>query len=100
MSHIVVIRAYKQGDELNCHEIIKDGVISSLNSAFIGNLLKEITFQVMILLAAVMFIFFGMPFTVCLLVIPIVVILTYIGTYVVFTSKVVEVEQEISNIAR
>ncbi|XP_008215594.1 N-acetyltransferase family 8 member 3 isoform X1 [Nasonia vitripennis] len=100
MSHIVVIRPYKPGDEFNCHEMIKDGVTSSINSAFFGNLFKEITFQVMILMAAIMFIFFGMPFTVCLLVIPLVIIMTYVGTYLAYTAKAMEVDQEVSNIAR
>lgn len=100
MSHIVVIRAYKQGDEFNCHEMIKDAVVAPMNSAFLGNLFKEITFQVMILLAAIMFIFFGMPLTICLLVIPIVIAMTYIITYAAFTTKAAEVDQEVTNIAR
>ena len=100
MSHIVVIRPYKPGDEFNCHEMIKNGVLSSMNSAFFGSLFKEITFQVMILLAAIMFIFFGMPLTICFLVIPVVIVLTYMGTYLAFTTKAMEVDQEVSNIAR
>lgn len=71
-----------------------------MNSAFFGNLFKEITFQVMILLAAIMFIFFGMPFTVCLLVIPVVIVMTYVGTYLAYAAKAMEVDQEVSNIAR
>lgn len=100
MSHIVVIRQYKPGDELNCRSIIKDGIMSTLNSAFFGNLLKEVTFQVMILFAAISFIFFGMPLTVCLLVIPGVIVLTYIVTYVSYTAKVMDAELEISSIAQ
>lgn len=100
MSHIVVVRPYKAGDEYNCHDLIKDGVLSSKNCAFFGNIFKEITFQVMILLAAIMFIFFGMSLTVCLLVIPAVIIMTYIATYLSFTAKKLEVDQEVSNIAR
>ncbi|KAJ8688041.1 hypothetical protein QAD02_023836 [Eretmocerus hayati] len=100
MSHIVVIRPYKPGDEFNCRDLIKDGVLSSRNNAFMGNLLKEVTFQVMILSAAVMFIFFGMPLTVCLAVLPMVVFLTYFVTYIAFAAKSMEVDQEVSNIAR
>lgn len=100
MSHIVVIRPYNPGDELNCHEFIKDGLLSSMNSTFFGNLFKEITFQIMILLAAMMFIFFGMPITVCLLVVPIVILLTYLVTYVAFAAKAMQVNEEITNVAR
>ncbi|XP_014218384.1 probable N-acetyltransferase CML3 [Copidosoma floridanum] len=100
MSHIVVIRPYHPGDEMSCHELIRSGILSSMNSTFIGNVLKEVTFQIMILLAAIMFIFFGMPITICLLVVPIVLLSTYVITYVAFMAKAAEVDQEVSNIAR
>ena len=100
MSHIVVIRIYKPGDEIHCREMIKDGVMSSMNAAFFGNLLKEFTFQLMILFAAIMFIFFGLPFSICLSVIPVVIILMYFGTYIGYTTKAMEVDQEISKIPR
>lgn len=100
MSHIIVIRCYKPSDELKCREIAKDGIFTSLNPAFFGNMFKEITFELMILLAALMFIFFGVPFTICVLVIPVVIILTYVSTYVSLAARAMEVEQEIRNIPR
>jgi len=74
--------------------------MSSLGPTFRGMLFKEITFQLVILLSAIMFIFFGMPLTVCLVVIPIVVILVYVGTYISFAIKLAEIDEEISNIPR
>ncbi|CAK9818854.1 hypothetical protein ANTPLA_LOCUS9976 [Anthophora plagiata] len=100
MSHIVVIRSYKPGDEINCKELIKAGIMSSLNTTFFGIVFKELTFQLMILFAAIMFIFFGLPLTVCVLVIPLVIFLVYVGTYIGFTAKAMEVNEEISNIPR
>lgn len=100
MSHIIVIRRYRPGDELGCREIIKESIMSTINIAFMSNLFKEITFQLMILCAAIMFIFFGMPFTICFFVIPIVVVITYIATYLAFMLVVSEINQEISNIPR
>ncbi|XP_031847269.2 N-acetyltransferase family 8 member 3 [Nomia melanderi] len=100
MSHIIVIRSYKPGDEINCKELIKSGVMSSLNSTFFGIVFKELTFQMMILFAAIMFIFFGLPLTICFLVIPLVVFLVYVGTYIGFTTKTMEVNEEVSNIPR
>ncbi|XP_043803209.1 N-acetyltransferase family 8 member 3-like [Apis laboriosa] len=100
MSHIIVIRSYKPGDEINCKELVKAGVMSSLNSTFFGIVLKELTFQLMILFAAIMFIFFGLPLTVCLLVIPLVIFFVYVGTYIGFTAKAMEVNEEVSNIPR
>ncbi|XP_012524519.1 N-acetyltransferase family 8 member 3-like [Monomorium pharaonis] len=100
MNHIVIVRAFKPGDETGCKELIRDGVMSSLNATFRGMLLKEITFQLIILLAAIMFIFFGMPLTVCLLGIPAVVALMYVSTCVTFVAKLTEINGEISNIPR
>lgn len=100
MSHIIVIRSYKPGDEINCKELVKAGAMSALNPTFFGIVFKELTFQMMILFAAIMFIFFGLPLTVCLLVVPLVIFLMYVGTYIGFTTKAVEVNEEISNIPR
>ncbi|XP_076677050.1 N-acetyltransferase family 8 member 3 [Andrena cerasifolii] len=100
MSHIIVIRSYKPGDEINCKELIKTGVMSSLSSTFLGVVFKELTFEMMILFAAIMFIFFGLPFTVCLLVVPLVIFFVYVGTYIGFTAKAMEVNEEVSNIPR
>ncbi|XP_011159065.1 uncharacterized protein LOC105195384 [Solenopsis invicta] len=100
MNYIVIVRAFKPGDEIGCRELIRDVVMSSLGATFCGMLFKEIIFQLMILLAAIMFIFFGMPFTICLLVIPIVIVLTYVCTYISFVTKLMEINGEISNIPR
>ncbi|KAK2576262.1 hypothetical protein KPH14_005628 [Odynerus spinipes] len=100
MAHIIVIRCYKPGDELYCKEILKNSVMSSMNATFLGILFKEIFFQVVILLSAIMFIFFGLPLTVCSLVIPAVAILVYIGTYLEFLTKAMEVDKEVFNIPR
>ncbi|XP_015116199.1 probable N-acetyltransferase CML6 [Diachasma alloeum] len=100
MSHIVVIRGYKPGDELHCRDMIKDAIMTSFNSAFIANLFKEVTFQLMILCAAIMFIFFGLPFSVCLLVIPIVIFSTYAATYLGFVMIAAATNQEITNVPR
>ncbi|XP_025602370.2 N-acetyltransferase family 8 member 3-like [Athalia rosae] len=100
MSHIIVIRSYKPSDNLECREIAKESVMSSINTAFVGNLVKEVTFELMILFAALLFIFCGIHFTICLLVVPVVVILTYISTYVSLTARSMEVAQEISNIPK
>lgn len=100
MSHIIVIRSYKPGDELNCRNIIKEGVMSSMNAAFLGNVVKEFTFQMMILVAAVLFIFFGLPFLICFTAIPAVIFFTYLASFIAHTTKVMEVYQEIDNISR
>jgi len=100
MSHIVIVRPFKPGDEMGCKKLIRESVMSSLGATFRGMLFKEITFQLIILLSAIMFIFFGMPLTVCLLIVPIVVALIYVATYLSFVAKLVEINGEVSNIPR
>ncbi|KYQ55338.1 hypothetical protein ALC60_05767 [Trachymyrmex zeteki] len=100
MSHIVIVRAFKPGDETGCKKLIRDCVMSSLGATFCGMLFKEITFQLIILLSAIMFIFFGMPLTVCLLVVPVVIALIYVGTYATFAAKLTEINGEVTNIPR
>ncbi|XP_011684971.1 PREDICTED: probable N-acetyltransferase CML3 [Wasmannia auropunctata] len=100
MSHVVIVRAFKPGDETGCKELIRDSVMSSLGATFCGMLFKEITFQLIILLSAIMFIFFGMPLTVCLSIVPVVVVLMYAGTYVSFATKLTEINAEVNNIPR
>lgn len=100
MSHIIIIRPFKPGDEINCKMVIRDGVMSSLKDTFYGMVFKESVFQLMMLLCAVMFIFGGFSFIVCLLGIPIVILLVYISTFMCFTAKVAEIDGELLNIPR
>lgn len=100
MSYLIIVRAFKPGDELGCKELIRNSVMSSLGATFRGMLLKETTFQLMLFLSAMMFIFFEMPLTICLTVIPIVIILTYVGTYIIFAAKLVEINEEVTDIPR
>ncbi|XP_067213871.1 N-acetyltransferase family 8 member 3-like [Linepithema humile] len=100
MSHIIIVRAFKPGDVISCKELLRDGVMSSLSATFWGMLLKESIFQLMLLFCAMAFIFLGMPFTVCFLIVPMAIILVYVGTYISFTAKVAEIDREVNNIPR
>lgn len=100
MSNIIVIRAFQAGDELRCHETVQDGVWASMHNTFLGFIFKEVTFQAMILLAAIMFIFFGIPITFCVTVIPIIIAFTYVATYGSFATIAMSVENEIRNAER
>lgn len=100
MSHIVVVRPFRPGDEIHCKELIRNCVMSSMGSTFCGMLFKEITLQAMFMSAAMMFIFFGFPLTMCILAVPVIIILIYVGTYISFFLKMLEIKHEISNIPR
>lgn len=64
-SGVLLIRDYRPGDELSCSEIVHEGTMSTVNKAFFSALIREVTFQLMVLASAVMFIFMGLPLQVC-----------------------------------
>jgi hypothetical protein len=100
MNHLVIIRYYRPGDELFCREIIKEGTMLTVNTACIAGLTREVTFQTMVLIAALMFIFLGVPFSVCIWSVPAVIILMYIVIWFGHTFKAIEITQNVSNIPR
>lgn len=100
MEPFILIRDYKPGDELQCYEVVKEGTMATVNSAFIAGLTRELTFQLMVLLSALMFIFFGIPFGFCLGSIPGVIVFMYFCVWSAHKFKVVEMSHDISNISR
>jgi GNAT superfamily N-acetyltransferase len=100
MNHLVVIRYYKPGDELFCREIVKEGTMSTVNAAFVAGLTREITFQTMVLTSALMFIFMGVPFSVCFWSVPVVIILMYLFIWLGHSFKALEMTNDVTNIPR
>lgn len=100
MDYYIVIRDYKPADDVQCSQVVWEGTMSTVNTAFIAGLMREITFQMMILLSAVMFIFFGFPFSLCLCSIPGVIMLIYFFVWCAHTLKALEIQQDTSNIPR
>lgn len=100
MDYFIVIRDYKPVDELQCSQVIWEGTMSTVNTAFVVGLMREITFQMMILFSAVMFIFFGFPLSLCLCSIPGVIILIYFFVWCAHIFNALEIQQDVSNIPR
>lgn len=100
MDHLVIIRKYKPEDQEECRLIIKECMNSNFYSAFRSNLFKETTFQILVLKVAIMFIFLGLPCEVCAIVLPLVVILIWIGTYIAFAVKTFKVDAELKNLTK
>ncbi|XP_075216749.1 N-acetyltransferase family 8 member 3-like [Lycorma delicatula] len=100
MERFIVIRDYKPGDESQCYEVVKEGTMSTVNAAFVAGLTREITFQIMVLASAVMFIFLGIPIGFCLGSIPGVIVFMYFCVWSGHKYKAVEMSQDLSNIPR
>lgn len=78
---IVVIRPFRPQDNDEVQKLIFESTMSTVNTFFFQALMREIYFQSIILTAAVMFIFVGIPFQWTLSAIPLVTVLFYIVIY-------------------
>lgn len=98
LTHFIVIRYYKPGDEFQCREIVKEGAMATVNNAMFS--LIEITFQMVVLTTAVMFIFFGSSFVACMCSIPLVIAFMYFCIWSGHMFKALELTQDLGNIPR
>lgn len=110
MHILVLIRKYKSEDEHKLSDLIKNYVMSHANEAFTYCLFREVkiiffklvffglliniffflfqfTLQLIVLLSAIMFIFFGVPLKFCFFTIPAVIIFLYFAVYVNYFNK-------------
>lgn len=90
MSYIILIREYSPQDAPCITELVKNAYLSNVNTGWCNAIFKEITFQLIVLTAAIMFIFFGVPLFYCLIAIPVVIIIIYIAIYLSFYTKAIE----------
>lgn len=104
MSYVVAIREYKYNDAPLVNELVKNGYLSNVNGAWCTALFKEvgilfrpktpnvsqITFQLVVMTAAIMFIFVGVPFFYCLSAVPVVMLIIYVAVYLSFYAKATE----------
>ncbi|CAB3386009.1 Hypothetical predicted protein [Cloeon dipterum] len=97
---VLLVRDYQPGDELSCAEIVHEGAMSTVNMAFLYALIREVTFQLMVLSSAVMFIFMGLPLTACLYVIPGVIVFMYLAVWGGHVFKALEQQQDARNVPR
>lgn len=96
----IVIRNYQPGDELGCRQVVHEGIMSTVKPAFFAALTREVTFQIIIIMAAIMFVFMGLPPTICLLSIPISVFIIFISVYLAHITKAYGMTDDIQNIPR
>ncbi|XP_063915844.1 uncharacterized protein LOC135131909 [Zophobas morio] len=88
--YYIVIRESQQNDMPFISELVRKAYLSNVSKAFVAALFNEVTFQAIVLLAAFMFIFMGVPLQYCLFSIPIVLIMLYILIYGTILMKAAE----------
>ena len=91
-----IIRPFARNDEAACKQIIGDSVMSSVNRTFMAAMLRETTFQLMIFLAAILFILVGVPLQYCAMSVPLTIISLYVIIWSTVFAKSLEVQHEIS----
>ncbi|KAK6622211.1 hypothetical protein RUM44_002018 [Polyplax serrata] len=83
----VVIRVYQKHDEKECFQLLREGVMSTVQPSFLTALTREVTFQIIITMAAVMFVFIGLSPTICILSIPATVVVIYVSVYIAHVKR-------------
>jgi hypothetical protein len=86
----IVIRESLPNDIPAISEVVRKAYISNVPTTFFSALFNEVTFQAVILLAAFMFIFMGVPLQYCLTALPAVLIMLYILIYGTLLMKAAE----------
>lgn len=99
-TQFILIRSYQQGDEIACREIIREGVMATVLPAFFAALTREVTFEIIIIMAAFMFVFMGLSPTICLLSIPISVLIIFLCVYLSHITRAYSVSEELMNIPK
>lgn len=112
MHDFVLIREYRPKDKAQCEDLVKSYLMQCSREAFMTVLFKEvrcsvmcptifrklnypfyhpqITLQLIILICALLFIFFGMPPMACLCVIPVVLLGIFLSVYSAYYGKAVD----------
>ncbi|KRT79683.1 hypothetical protein AMK59_7185 [Oryctes borbonicus] len=90
MDNFIVIRQSKTTDIPAINQVVRDAYLSNIFPAWINALTKEITFQLIVISAAIMFIFMGVPFQYCVLAVPAVMLLLLVVVASAFLMKAAE----------
>ncbi|XP_030562995.1 uncharacterized protein LOC115764221 [Drosophila novamexicana] len=94
MQPFIVIRNYREDDELKCQELVRDYIMSFSSKSFFAFCFREITLQFIVITWAIFFIFLGVPLLFCVLTIPGCVFFLFTSTYFSFYAKAVELMRE------
>ncbi|XP_072379873.1 probable N-acetyltransferase 14 [Diabrotica undecimpunctata] len=94
MSYYIVIREKRNEDTPAVSEVVRSGYLSTVTNSWINALFQEITFQLMVLSSAFLYICFGVPLQYSLMSIPIVLLGTYIVIYLSLFMKSAQILYE------
>ncbi|XP_054092117.1 uncharacterized protein LOC105211284 isoform X2 [Zeugodacus cucurbitae] len=99
MQPFIVIRNYRDDDELKCQELVRDYIMSFVKRSFYCFCFREITLQFIVITWAILFIFIGVPLHFCAMTIPGCIFFLFSGTYFSFYAKAIELMQIIATVS-
>jgi len=99
-SAIVVIRPFRREDQSRAQELLKEGTMEPVNRFFISSLTREIMYQAVIMVAALMFIIGGLPLSYTIAAIPTVMLLAYVTIWSAHYYKAKYLHHDMTNIMK
>lgn len=90
MRPFIIIRKFEKRDDIPVQKVIQKYHKKLANVVFISCLFKEITLQICVLSWAILFIFMGIPLSVCFLSIPGTLVFILFAVYTTYYNKSVE----------
>nr|CAH7719061.1 unnamed protein product [Callosobruchus chinensis] len=97
--YYIVIREKKDQDTPAVSEVVRNAYLSNVFPSWQNTFFSEVTFQMIIITTAFMFIVVGIPLLYCLVSVPIVLIGTYILIYGTVLMKAAQLLYEKKNLS-
>ncbi|XP_063238587.1 N-acetyltransferase 8-like [Bacillus rossius redtenbacheri] len=87
------VRPWRPGDESACRALLSEAAMATVHTAFLSSLTRELTFQLVVLTAALLFIFVGVPLARCALAAPLVGAALYAGVWLSHAQQAARASQ-------
>ncbi|XP_060519315.1 uncharacterized protein LOC132697742 [Cylas formicarius] len=92
--YYIVIREQKDTDTPAVSETLRNAYVSNVSNTFFNALVNEATFQIIVIVSALLFIFFQIRLLYCLMTVPVILLLMYVVIYGAWTMKSAQIMYE------
>jgi len=94
----IIIRPYKYGDESKLKRLLADSAMTTVWSVFLATARRELISQTILVLAAILFVVFGLPLIHSILAFPTVMLLLLIGIWLGHKIKAITTHNDLNDI--
>jgi GNAT superfamily N-acetyltransferase len=99
-THFVVIRPFRREDHASVLQLIQEATLDPVNTFFFRTLTREIFFQAVIMIAAIMYILCGVPLQFTVSALPLTTVLAYIVIWFAHWYKAKYLHKDIVNVMK